>query len=144
MVADCQRAASIGARQIRRRVVARSIHIRADEKTTYHDYLSRLTKENQLRLLLVVGVLLILAIVLYRVLRPVINLARTFVKTVRHFQQVTSRPARANGAAEKLIKCEACETWIPESRKLMAGSLAYCSRDCLKRPGVNRRTDTAA
>ena len=97
-----------------------------------------------LKLLVVVGAVLLVAGLLYWLMRPVIKFARQFLETVRHFQQVTSTPVRPNGTAEKLIKCETCETWIPESRKLTAGSMAYCSRDCLKRAGVNRRRDTAA
>ncbi|HEX5702795.1 MAG TPA: PP0621 family protein [Pyrinomonadaceae bacterium] len=97
-----------------------------------------------MKILLVVGVLLVLALVLYRVLRPVITIARQFLKTIRHFQQVASPPARPGNAAEKLVKCETCGVWTPEGRTLSSGSLAYCSRECLKRAGTSRRTNTAA
>ena len=96
-----------------------------------------------MKILLVVGVLVLLAVVLYRFLRPVIALVRQFRKTVRHFQTLGT-PSRPNSAAEKLVKCESCGIWIPESRALFRGSLEYCSRDCLKRAGVAGRKDTAA
>ena len=96
-----------------------------------------------MKILIVVGVLVLLAAALYRLLIPFIRLARQFLKTVRHFKNIAT-PVREKGAAEKLVKCETCGVWIPESRALSSGSLAYCSRDCLKRAGVPRRKNTAA
>ena len=95
------------------------------------------------KILLVVIILLLLALVMYRVLRPVIRIARQFLKTIRHIQSITT-PVQPKNAAEKLVKCETCEIWVPESRTLSRGSLTYCSRDCLKRAGVPRRKNTAA
>jgi hypothetical protein len=96
-----------------------------------------------LNILIVAGLLVLLAVVLYRVLRPVIRLVRNFRSTLRDFQTITN-PKRPGGAVEKLVKCETCGVWIPESRVLTSGLLSYCSSECLKQSGVNRRRNTAA
>ena len=96
-----------------------------------------------MKILFVAGVLFVLALTLYRLLRPYIRMARQFLKSVRHFQSMVN-PVREKSAAEKLVKCETCGIWIPESRTLASGSLAYCSRDCLKRAGMAQRKNTAA
>jgi hypothetical protein len=93
-----------------------------------------------LRILLVVGLVLALALFVYRAVRPYLKLIRQFFQTVRHFQSVGSTPASSTGQQrEKLVKCETCNTWIPESRALAANSGEYCSQDCLSRAVVGRR-----
>ena len=91
-----------------------------------------------MKILLVVGVLVLVTIVLYRVVRPILNLVRQFRLTVRHFQTISTR-ARPSHTAEKLVKCETCQTWIPQSRAFSANAHEYCSQVCLKRGTVNQR-----
>jgi len=97
-----------------------------------------------LRILLAVGFIVLLLAVLYRTLRPMISTARQFIRAIRHFQQVTNSPSHPTGAAEKLIQCATCDTWIPQSRALTAHSMDYCSRECIKRGGVAKRRNSAA
>lgn len=147
MAAVCRRAVSIVARQTRRRAVGQAILTHVAEKTIFRDprfeRAVTVSEELKLKILLVVGVLLVLALVLYRVLRPAIAVARQFLKTIRYFQTI-STPTERKRAVEKLVQCETCGVWIPEGRTLTSGSLAYCSRDCLKRTGVGRRKNSAA
>jgi hypothetical protein len=92
-----------------------------------------------LRILFVLGLVLALALLIYRAVRPYLKLIRQFFQTVRHFQNVSESPPPSGRQREKLIKCEMCNTWIPQSRALAANSVEYCSQDCLSRGAVGRR-----
>jgi len=96
-----------------------------------------------LRIVFIVALLLALVAIIYRALRPYLNLIRQFIRTVRHFQNVSAPSTRPNAAAEKLVQCATCGIWIPETRSLVANSIDYCSRDCLKRAGVSRERKVA-
>jgi hypothetical protein len=93
-----------------------------------------------LRILFVLGLVLALALLVFRAVRPYLKLIRQFFQTVRHFQSVGSRPSSSTGQQrEKLVKCATCNTWIPESRALAANSGEYCSQDCMSRAALSRR-----
>lgn len=91
------------------------------------------------KILFVLGLLLVLAVLVYRTLRPVIKLVRQFVQTVRHVQKVSVKEPAPRSGAERLLQCATCNTWIPQSRALAANSASYCSPDCLKRGRVTQR-----
>jgi len=91
------------------------------------------------KILFVLGLLLVLAVLVYSMLRPVIKLVRQFVQTVRHFQKVGVKEPAARSGAERLLQCATCNTWIPQSRALAASAASYCSQDCLKRARVTQR-----
>jgi hypothetical protein len=42
---------------------------------------------------------------------------------------------RAGSAGQKLVRCEACGTWVPEARalSLRSSTSSYCSTACLER-----------
>jgi hypothetical protein len=91
---------------------------------------------------LVLAVLALVALLIYRRLRPYIHVARRalgFVRDVRRLSRqdapgtTTRRAAAAPG--ERLVRCSSCGTWLPASRALAARSSteAYCSVDCVGR-----------
>jgi hypothetical protein len=87
-----------------------------------------------LKYLVVIALVALLLVLLLRRLRPYLRIAEEFIKTFRHFQQMSATRANLrNQQPEKLVCCENCGTWIPIGRALTAGSgdSLYCSRDCL-------------
>lgn len=87
----------------------------------------------------------LLFVLLYRQLRPFLNVARDFLYTVRHFQQINAnRDKPQHEQAEKLVRCESCGTWVPIGRALTAGpqDSVFCSTDCLS--GKKQRTGTGS
>ena len=98
-------------------------------------------------------VLLLFALVAFAVywrLRPYIRAARRFLGVVREVNRVRTsaaqsdlprRPAREASNAERLVRCDACGTWLPASRavSLRAGS-TYCSHACLERAAGSPRS----
>lgn len=92
-----------------------------------------------LRVVFILALVLALAALVYRALRPYIHTLQQFIATVRHFKNVAAPPAQPKATAEKLVQCETCGIWIPETRALMANSNDYCSRDCMKRSGRNSK-----
>ena len=98
-------------------------------------------------------VLLLLALVVFLVywrLRPYIRAARRFLGVLREVNRARTsaaqsdlprRPAREAAAAERLVRCAACGTWMPASRavSLRAGS-TYCSHACLERAADSPRS----
>jgi hypothetical protein len=91
-----------------------------------------------LRIVFILALIAALGALLYRALRPYLNLVKQFIRTVRHFRNVATPAVRPKAQAEKLVQCGACGIWIPQTRSLMANSIDYCSRDCLQRAGVRR------
>ena len=92
-----------------------------------------------MKVVLILGVLIILALLVYRALRPYLKLIRQFVQAVRYFQQPNTRRTSARREGERLVKCAACDTWIPESRALHGNMNDYCSTACLDRAGSRAR-----
>ena len=80
----------------------------------------------------VVGLLLFLLLLLSRQLRPYLIAGRDILVTIRDLKNKLSQPANSQTRSEKLIQCEACGTWIPNARMLVAKSgKMFCSRECL-------------
>jgi hypothetical protein len=98
-------------------------------------------------------VLLLFALVAFAVywrLRPYIRAARRFLGVVREVNRVRTSAAQSDlprqsrreaASAERLVRCDACGTWLPASRavSLRAGS-TYCSHACLERAADSPRT----
>jgi hypothetical protein len=98
-------------------------------------------------------VLLLFALVAFAVywrLRPYIRAARRFLGVVREVNRVRTsaaqsdlprQPRRETASAERLVRCDACGTWLPASRavSLRAGS-TYCSHACLERAAHSPRS----
>ncbi len=81
----------------------------------------------------------VLLTLIYFRLRPYINMARrmfSLARDVRGMNQgEATQPLRSESAADnKLVRCDACATWIPASRavRLRSSNAAYCSHACLE------------
>lgn len=96
-----------------------------------------------MKYLFVLAFLALAAFLVYWRLRPYIRGVRRFLGVVREVNRVRTsaaqsdiprQPGRATAAAERLVRCAACGTWMPASRavSLRAGS-TYCSHACLER-----------
>ena len=105
-----------------------------------------------MKYLFIVAVLVLLATLLYWRLRPYIATARRvlgFVRDMRHMNTGNLKDDARNptGASEKLVRCQACETWIPSTRALILGRSSsasyYCSHVCLERAADDNRQRTA-
>lgn len=92
--------------------------------------------------------LLVFLALLYFRLRPYIRMARRmfgFVRDVRGMSgSEPAQPLRPEAiASSKLVRCDACGTWIPASRavKLRSSLSTYCSHACLETSAAdsNRR-----
>jgi hypothetical protein len=87
-----------------------------------------------LKYLVVIALVALLLLLLLRRLRPYLRLVQQFIKTLRQVQQMsaTGIPPR-KPKPEKLVRCEACGTWVPVGRALNAGSTdaVFCSANCL-------------
>src|SRR5882762_3518441 len=97
-----------------------------------------------LKYLLVLALIALLFWLLYRRLRPYIQILRQMIGIVggtlgKNFPQSEFGRTTPN-AQSKLVRCAACNTWIPESRALNSDSSSYCSRACLRKaPAVKGR-----
>jgi len=83
------------------------------------------------------------ALLVYWRLRPYIRGVRRFIGVVREMRRMSegapsglprqeASPKKA--AADKLLRCAACGTWMPASRAVsLRGGATYCSHACLER-----------
>ena len=79
-----------------------------------------------------VGLLLFLLLLLFRKLQPYLIAGRDLLLTLRDLKNKLTQPAKSQTQPEKLIRCEACGTWVPGARMLVAKSgKMFCSRECL-------------
>ncbi|MBA3767028.1 MAG: hypothetical protein H0W99_08585 [Acidobacteria bacterium] len=101
-----------------------------------------------MKYLFIVAALVLFATLLYWRLRPYLATARRvlgFVRDVRHMSPSggsdTTRSSPAT--SEKLVRCQACETWIPATRAVTlgrsTGASYYCSHVCLERAADDSR-----
>ena len=97
----------------------------------------------------ILAILALVAFLVYWRLRPYLRAARRFIGVLREVNRVRTSAAqsdlprqnrRAPAAAEKLVRCAACGTWLPASRavSLRAGT-TYCSHACLERAADSPR-----
>jgi hypothetical protein len=91
-----------------------------------------------LKLLIVLGIFAVITLLIYLRLRPYIRMARQMfgvARGVRRGVRDDGTPSTRNSkAGDRLVRCDACATWIPASRslKLRSSSAAYCSHACLE------------
>ena len=103
-----------------------------------------------IKLLLVLALIALLVWLLYRRLRPYIQLLRqllgVFKGTIDPGANSSPGEFRQDPqiANSKLVRCAECNTWIPLSRALNANSTSYCSRECLKKAPALRSRKTAS
>jgi len=60
------------------------------------------------------------------------GVARDVNRVVR--QEPAASSTQTGGTSDRLVRCNACATWIPASRaiKLRSSNAAYCSHACLE------------
>ncbi len=103
-----------------------------------------------MKLLIVLALIALLGWLLYRRLRPYIQLVGRVLGALRGTID-TRENTRAGEfghdpqlAKSKLVRCSECNTWIPLSRAFSANSTSYCSRECLKKAPAVRDRRTAS
>lgn len=91
-----------------------------------------------MKLLIILGILGVVFLLIYLRLRPFIRMAKQMFGVAREVRRVARddgiTPTRSSSAGDRLVRCDACETWIPASRalKLRSSNAAYCSHACLE------------
>ena len=103
-----------------------------------------------MKYLLALALLALLAWLLYRRLRPYIQVVRQFLNLFRG----TLSPGAASPAAElrddvqsarsRLVRCAACDTWVPMNRTLQSNGVYFCSTACVKKAPAIKRRKTAS
>jgi len=89
-----------------------------------------------LKYLLVIALLALLALLLYRKLRPYLSNLRQIINAIRQFQSAAVKQRGSDAKSEKLVCCETCGTWIPAGRRLPgSGDRVFCSVECRKAEG---------
>jgi hypothetical protein len=95
--------------------------------------------------LILVALFAAVAFFAYWRLRPYLKMARNVLGFVRDVQRMSTgaRPEQATpptqpqggGAAQKLVRCSSCGTWLPSTRALALRGLneTYCSQECVER-----------
>ena len=92
----------------------------------------------RLKLLIVLGIIGVIFLLVYLRLRPYIRMARQMLGVAREVGRASGQTSAASPAVrsggDRLVRCAACETWIPASRalKLRSSATAYCSTACLE------------
>jgi hypothetical protein len=104
-----------------------------------------------LKLLIVLGVLAVIFLLLYLRLRPFIKMARQMFGVAREVRRAVNPDAanfskqRSATDGDRLVRCAACETWVPTSRavRLRSSNASYCSHACLESAAeISRRKAT--
>ena len=103
-----------------------------------------------MKYLIVFGVLaIIFYLILYWRLRPYIATLRRFLGVVREMRNMNEprQPSHRASveAGERLVRCDACGTWVPAPRaiKLRGSAASYCSPTCLENAATGSRRKTA-
>ena len=104
-----------------------------------------------MKYLIIIGVIaIIFYALLYWRLRPYIRAIRRFLGVVREMRSVSepreSSRRAASEAGERLVRCDACGTWIPAPRaiKLRGSAASYCSHTCLENAATGSSRKTAS
>jgi predicted SprT family Zn-dependent metalloprotease len=85
-----------------------------------------------LKYVVVIAVIGLLLFLLYRRARPYLVAGRDLLATIRELKHKLTHPTNPQNRSEKLICCDACGTWVPSARMLVAKSgKMFCSRECL-------------
>ena len=91
-----------------------------------------------MKLLFIFGILAVIFLLIYLRLRPFIKMARQMFGVARDVrgamrQEPVTSSARSSGG-DKLVRCDACATWIPSTRaiRLRSSNASYCSHACLE------------
>ena len=102
-----------------------------------------------MKYLLVLALIALLAWLLYRRLRPYIQLVRQFLGAFKGTLDLGARSSGSNfgddlqSAKSRLVKCVECNTWVPLNRTMQAEAKYFCSAACLKKAPAAKRRKTA-
>jgi hypothetical protein len=101
-----------------------------------------------LKFLFTAALVALLLWLLYRRLRPYIQILRQVLGVVKGTLDAGSKSQTtvdrgSENSQSKLVRCSACATWIPMSRALYANSASYCSQACLQKAPKVRGRKTA-
>ena len=99
-----------------------------------------------MKLLLIIIVLAFAAAFIYVRVRPYVATARRVLGFVRDARNLAASapsaapPRGSTRAAEKLVRCSSCGTWLPDSRAISHRnpSSVFCSHECLERAADTR------
>jgi hypothetical protein len=87
--------------------------------------------------LIIAVVVALVFVFVYSRIRPYLLLIRKVINSLNASVTVGDIPrtAQNRSSLNKLVKCEGCETWIPEDRalNLRKGTGVYCSSECLEK-----------
>jgi hypothetical protein len=94
---------------------------------------------------LVIAVLVALVfILLYRRVRPYIELFQKITGVASSMLDPDVPPSRTMATTNKLSRCVACATWVPAERAIRVGNTSvYCSRECLEKVPAKRKDKLA-
>jgi formylmethanofuran dehydrogenase subunit E len=84
-----------------------------------------------LKYVVVIALVGLLLFLLFRKLRPYLVAAKNLVATIRDLKSKLTPPASSQGQPEKLVRCDACGTWVPSGRMVAKSGKMFCSRECL-------------
>ena len=73
----------------------------------------------------------LLLFLLYRKLRPYLVAGKNLFTTIRDLHSKLTRPANSQSQPEKLLRCDACGTWVPSTRMQAKSGKMFCSQECL-------------
>jgi hypothetical protein len=91
-----------------------------------------------LKYVVVIALVGLLLFLLFRKLRPYLVAAKDLLATIRDLKNKLTPPSSSQTQPEKLMRCDACGTWVPSGRMLAAKSgKMFCSRECLTVKRVN-------
>ena len=99
-----------------------------------------------MKLLIVLGIIGFVILLIYLRLRPYIRMARQMFGIARGVGQARASSPAARSAGDRLVRCAACETWIPATRalQLRSSGAAYCSTACLEGSAAGSKRKAAS
>ncbi len=102
---------------------------------------------------IVLGILIVFLGLIYWRLRPYMRIARSILRAVRGtsseeinkpFETRLRERAGILSSSAKLVRCDSCGTWTPQTKaiKLRSSASFYCSHHCLElaADGVKQKT----
>ncbi|MEP6635261.1 MAG: hypothetical protein ABJB97_00950 [Acidobacteriota bacterium] len=101
-----------------------------------------------MKYLVIAALLAILFLLVYSRVRPYLVLLRKVSSALKDSAPTSSAPASRSGSIKsenKLVRCVACETWIPAERAIGGRSLTsiYCSHECLEKTAKGKERKLA-
>ncbi len=97
-----------------------------------------------MKYLLIAALVALVFVLLYWRVRPYIALFQKIIGVASSVVDSNATRSRKVTGANKLSRCVACGTWVPEQRAVtVGGSSVYCSRDCLEKVPAKKKDQLA-